>query len=79
MRDFQNIEPTEAARRGLRSFKTERRGGAKNVKGMNADAEKYAKALGVNILGRWDESTSAPNPKSGGSITIWRRLYWYQQ
>lgn len=71
-----SINPSDAASRGLRPIKSERKGGTKNVKEMDASAERYAAALGLRIVGRWDENAEARNPKSGGYITIWRRTYW---
>jgi hypothetical protein len=54
MRDLPNIEPMDAARRGLVHFDATRKAQTKDVKGMNADAERYAKARGWHIVGRWD-------------------------
>jgi hypothetical protein len=75
MTDFPSITPDDGALRGLRSFKSKRRGGAEKIKGMNADAQRYANAVGVVIVGRHDASQAMPNQK-GGSTTWWTRTCW---
>jgi hypothetical protein len=70
MRDLPNIDPTDAARRGLVHFDAARNAQTKNIKLMNADAERYAKARGWRIVGRWD-GVDVPGSKHS-------RRYWCQ-
>ena len=55
MRDFKIIPPKAATAAGYFSFESVRRAQVKDVRSMNADGEKYARAMGWRIVGRWDD------------------------